>query len=196
MDVSSSSTSTGGLSVIPANFAHPAPKSATYAEHGHGHSHKASLASALSHQKKSKKTPRRPHTSAGPRDNSNNLSEFRREAGLYERKRPSAGHLCPHEVIATSEVVVDGGGSVSALTTALSSFVKRRTVTPRLSPSGNSSTSSLRNSANENEEAVPDRSRMQAIENELSRIDVQSRRSSIDILGIFKRKRVFGDRDG
>jgi hypothetical protein len=37
---------------------------------------------------------------------------------------------------------------------------------------------------------------MQAIENELARIDVQSRRSSIDILGIFKRKRVFGDRDG
>jgi hypothetical protein len=34
------------------------------------------------------------------------------------------------------------------------------------------------------------------VENELAKIEVQSRRSSMDILGIFKRKRVFVDRDG
>jgi hypothetical protein len=146
---------------------------------------------------KSKKAPRRPHTSAGPRDN---MNEFRRDANLYERKRPD--HRYTSGVIDSSEVVVDGGGGVSAFTTVFSSFVRKRTVTPRLLPSGSSSSSSLHDREDANvdlhlpEAASDSRPRAMQAEAELSRVEVQNRRSSKDILGYFKRKRILADRDG
>lgn len=119
---------------------------------------------------------------------------------MYERKRPD--HLYPSDVIGSSDVAVDGGGGVSAFTTVFSSFVRKRTATPRLCPSGSSSSSSLHGREDANvglhlPEAISDsRPRAMQTEAELSRIEVQNRRSSKDILGYFKRKRVLADRDG
>jgi len=126
------------------------------------------------------------------------MNEFRRDANLYERKRPD--HRYTSDVIDSSEVVVDGGGGVSAFTTVFSSFVRKRTVTPRLLRSGSSSSSSLHGREDANvdlhlSETASD-SRPRAMQAELSRVEVQSRRSSKDILGYFKRKRILADRDG
>lgn len=178
-----------GLTMMPSNIALPP---ASQAEHSHL-PHKSSTSSP--YPTKSKKAPRRPHTSAGPRDNSN---EFRREANLYERKRPD--HRYSTNVMPSSDIVVDGsGGGVSAL---INSFVRKRTTTPRLCPSGCSSSSSLQGREHAAvdlhlPDAIAD-ARPRAIqpETELSRIEIQNRRSSRDIFGYFRKKIILGDRDG
>lgn len=128
---------------------------------------------------------RRPHTSAGPRDKSN---EFQRELAPYERKRPDEEHPFNDDEVMARGIpngVVDGGGGGSGTpsTTPNSLGRKRMSVSPVL-------TSNTSTPATRAVEIVMDPNQVRAWEEELLRIEVQSRRSSRDMLGVFKRKRA------
>lgn len=185
------------------------PRSATQAEHAlsHDHTYKGTSASSPygSGSRTRKKSSRRPHTSAGPRDSSN---EFRRELAPYEWKSPDEGHppFDATEVIArglSRGVIVDGGSGSGTSTRTPRSFGRKRisVVAPALSSGSSSHGSSVYSRGNTSDdtrqvEIVVDPMQVQAWEEELARIEVQSRRSSKDMLGIFKRKRVHVDTDG
>ena len=134
---------------------------------------------------KKKKSMRRPHTSAGPRDKSN---EFQRELVPYERKRPDKEHPFNDDEVAARGIpngVVDGGTPLA--TNSLGG--KRMSMAPVLKP--NTSTSASGNNYDTRTvEIVMDPHKVRAWEEELLRIEVQSRRSSRDMLGVFKRKRA------
>ena len=144
--------------------AHPVKKSAASSPYG----------------PKNKKSMRRPHTSAGPRDKS---SEFQRELIPYERKRPNEEHPFNDEEVRR----IPNGAVEQAKTNSLGG--KRMSVAPVLTP--NASTPANGNNHDTRAvEIVMDPNMVRAWEEELLRIEVQSRRSSRDMLGVFKRKRA------
>lgn len=152
---------------------------------------------------KSKKSHRRPHTSAGP---SNSSNEFRRmDAAPYERKRPDQEqHTDEEKVSNSSEITVRGPlrvaietrtvdrmGSISPTT----STRKRTIIAPAMSGSTSSNSGSTKvGSESSDDGSLPESSldpnQVRAWEEELARIESRSRRSSKDMFSIFKRKRV------
>ena len=146
--------------------AHPVKKSAASSPYG----------------PKNKKSMRRPHTSAGPRDKS---SEFQRELIPYERKRPNEEHPFNDEEVRR---IPNGVVERAKIATTNSLEGKRMSVAPVLTP--NASTPANGNYDARAVEIVMDPHKVRAWEEELLRIEVQSRRSSRDMLGVFKRKRA------
>jgi hypothetical protein len=184
------------IAVIP-----PAPQSASQVEDSR-HPIRSSLVSTPYGTKRKKKSHRRPHTSAGPSDSSN---DFRIQPGPFERLKPDEERSCsPDKVVADDVPVVvagDNSGNGETSTTPPSSFGWKRIMAPALSVT-TSFPGSLRIRDNVNDsdgklfEPQIDRSQIRAWEEELARIEIQSRRSSKDIFSIFKRKRVHVARDG
>lgn len=149
--------------------------------------------------KPKKKSHRRPHTSAGPSDKSN---EFRIQPNTFERLKPgptgSSGEVVPDE--RPLGVVVDGSGVEETPAATPSYFGWKRIVAPALSVTTSFNGAILRGQDNvSDDERLPeprvDQSHVRAWEEELVKIEVQSRRSSKDLLSIFKRKKVRVVRD-
>lgn len=144
------------------------------------------------------KKSRRPHTSAGPSDKS---SEFRLVSSPYERQRPDEQHpFNPSEVAKKGmplRVAVNMDSVDANLSTAPSSFTRKRTMAPVLNVSASSNSSSSQShhqlSGDErpaSERSTLDKKQVRAWEQELAHVEAPSRRSSLDLFGIFKRKSV------
>lgn len=153
------------------------------------HKHKMSSASSPFPGGKAKPpTPRRPHTSAGPRDTPCGLGA---DAG-FARMQDADG-TCRRRRAGTRPESAEGGAP------AKRAFGQRWLVAPRMGAqhsAGTSATSSGAPSptgsigAGEGARAV-DQGQVRAWEEELARIELQSRRSTADMLGFAcKRKRV------
>ena len=187
----------------------PSPPSSPPAENQGVHLHPKSAMqiepSARPHTKPNStlkpKKARRPHTSAGPSDSK--ASEFRLVSSPYERERqrPDEEHPfnptevtrkgMPLRVAVNLEPSTSDSGSLSSPPSA---FTRKRTAAPTMSSA--SSTSQSQTSGDESERSTLDKKQVHAWEAELARIESASWRSSIDMFGIFKRKRVALTRDG
>lgn len=113
-----------------------------------------------------------------------------------ERQRPDEEHpFNPTEVSHTPQplcVAVNLNTSDRLPPTA---YTRKRAVAPSLSSANSSSSQGQSIISDESERSTLDLKQVRAWEQELARIEMASRRSSIDMFGIFKRKRVALMRD-
>lgn len=131
---------------------------------------------------KLKATARRPHTSAGPRDNSCHLSGARAE-GVFARSRDDRGQELETEEPADSSRkrrATRPESSQSETKTRSFIFSPRMSFTPSGSSHNTSSAASTSDVSSSSLGSLSDE--MKAWEEELARIEIQSRRSS-DMLG-------------
>ena len=157
--------------------------------------------------KPKKKSHRRPHTSAGPSDKSN---EFRIQPSTFERLKPEEGDVRSPDArnpdVAVADnirlVAADDSGNSGTSPTPPSSFGWKKIVAPALSVTTSFHGVTLRNrdivsdDGRLFEPAPIDQSQIRAWEEEVARIESQSRRTGKDIFSMFKRKRMHVAREG
>jgi hypothetical protein len=126
-------------------------------------------------------------------------NDFRMQSNPFERPKLNEELVCnPGAVVADERrlgVAVDGGGDGATPAATPRAFGWKRIVAPALSVTTSFHGVALRGQDNvSDDERLPepriDQSDVRAWEEELAKIEVQSRRSSKDLLSIFKRKRV------